>query len=79
MPVPELVECAEEAGTPLLLADERSSVAINVLHNFLDDRLAPRIRLHGVLVDVFGVGLLLGFAFLAWRLGRRLGPNPTEP
>src|SRR4029079_10286907 len=59
MPVPELVECAEESGTPLLLADDRSSVAINALHNYLDDRLAPRVRLHGVLVDVFGVGLLL--------------------
>ena len=59
MPVPELAECAEETGTPLLLADERSSVAINAVHNLLDDRLAPRIRLHGVLVDVFGVGLLL--------------------
>ncbi len=59
MPVPELVECAGEAGTPLLIADERSSVAINALHNYLDDRLAPRVRLHGVLVDVFGVGLLL--------------------
>ena len=59
MPVPELVECAEETGTPLLLADERSSVAINAVHGLLDDRLAPRIHLHGVLVDVFDVGLLL--------------------
>lgn len=59
MPVPELIECAEESGTPLLLADERSSVTINAVHGLLDDRLAPRIRLHGVLVDVFGVGLLL--------------------
>jgi len=59
MPVPELIECAEETGTPLLLSSERSSVTINGLHNLLDDRLAPRVRLHGVLVDVFGVGLLL--------------------
>jgi HPr kinase/phosphorylase len=59
MPVPELVECAEETGTPLLLAEDRSSVTINALHSYLDDRLAPRVRLHGVLVDVFGVGLLL--------------------
>ncbi len=59
MPVPELIECAEETGTPLLLADERSSFTINAVHGLLDDRLAPRIRLHGVLVDVFGVGLLL--------------------
>ena len=29
------------------------------IHALLDDRLAPRTTLHGVLVDVFGVGLLL--------------------
>ena len=59
MPVPELMQCAEEAETPLLISSERSSITINALHAFLDDRLAPRVRLHGVLVDVFGVGLLL--------------------
>ena len=59
VPVPELAQCAEEAETPLLLSNDRSSVTINALHALLDDRLAPRIRLHGVLVDVFGVGLLL--------------------
>lgn len=59
MPVPELAQCAEEAETPLLLSNDRSSVTINAVHALLDDRLAPRVRLHGVLVDVFGVGLLL--------------------
>jgi HPr kinase/phosphorylase len=59
MPVPELVQCAEEADTPLIFSNERSSVTINALHALLDDRLAPRVRMHGVLVDVFGVGLLL--------------------
>jgi HPr kinase/phosphorylase len=59
LPVPELMECAEETSTPLLASTERSSVTIGAVHALLDDRLAPRIRLHGVLVDVFGVGLLL--------------------
>lgn len=59
LPVPELLECAEESGTPLLLSAARSSTTIAALHALLDDRLAPRVRLHGVLVDVFGVGLLL--------------------
>jgi HPr kinase/phosphorylase len=59
MPVPELIQCAEEAETPLLLSNDRSSATINALHALLDDRLAPRVRMHGVLVDVFGVGLLL--------------------
>jgi HPr kinase/phosphorylase len=59
LPPPELVQCAEEAETPLLLSNDRSSATIGALHALLDDRLAPRVRLHGVLVDVFGVGLLL--------------------
>ncbi|WP_437893938.1 HPr(Ser) kinase/phosphatase [Sorangium sp. So ce124] len=59
VPVPELAQCAEETGTPLLVSAVRSSATITALHALLDDRLAPRLRLHGVLVDVFGVGLLL--------------------
>jgi HPr kinase/phosphorylase len=59
LPVPELYEAAEETQTPLLLSADRSSGTIAALHALLDDRLAPRVRLHGVLVDVFGVGLLL--------------------
>ena len=59
LPVPELAKMAEESATPLLLSTVRSSVTITALHALLDDRLAPRVRLHGVLVDVFGVGVLL--------------------
>ncbi len=59
LPVPELLEIADRTSTPLLLSDDRSSVTITALHALLDDRLAPRLSLHGVLVDVFGVGLLL--------------------
>jgi HPr kinase/phosphorylase len=55
----EVITCAERAGTPLLHSAERSSVTITRLHALLDERLAPRQRLHGVLIDVFGVGLLL--------------------
>ncbi len=60
--VPELVAAAEASGTPLLRSAERSSVTITALHALLDDRLAPRVRMHGVLVDVFGVGVLLAGA-----------------
>jgi HPr kinase/phosphorylase len=58
-PPTELREVAEATRTPLLASDRRSSSTINALHALLDDRLAPRVQLHGVLVDVFGVGLLL--------------------
>jgi HPr kinase/phosphorylase len=56
---PELVRWANETETPILVSKERSSRTITAVHALLDDRLAPRTTLHGVLVDVFGVGLLL--------------------
>jgi HPr kinase/phosphorylase len=54
-----LIACADEVETPLLLSPERSSRTITALHALLDERLAPRARIHGVLVDVFEVGMLL--------------------
>lgn len=55
----ELMAHAEHTGTPLFHSGDRSSVTITALHALLDERLAPRKRLHGVLIDVFGVGLLI--------------------
>jgi HPr kinase/phosphorylase len=55
----QFVTSAEATTTPLFLTDARSSRTINALHAVLDDRLAPRAQLHGVLIDVFGVGILL--------------------
>jgi HPr kinase/phosphorylase len=54
-----MASAAEATSTPLFVTDARSSRTINALHAVLDDRLAPNTRLHGVLVDVFGVGILL--------------------
>ncbi len=53
------VEEAERTQTPLVVCVERSSNAITAIHTLLDERLAPRARVHGVLVDVFEVGVLL--------------------
>ncbi|HWA74981.1 MAG TPA: HPr(Ser) kinase/phosphatase [Polyangiaceae bacterium] len=50
---------AERTGTPLVVCAERSSAVIAAVHGLLDERLAPRTRIHGVLVDVFEVGVLL--------------------
>ncbi len=54
-----IVQAAEATGTPLFLSEARSSRTINQLHALLDEKLAPTETLHGVLVDVFGIGLLL--------------------
>jgi HPr kinase/phosphorylase len=58
-PPKALATAADATSTPLFVTDARSSRTINALHAVLDDRLAPTTRLHGVLVDVFGVGILL--------------------
>jgi len=58
-PLPELVAAAERMGTPLVGSPTRSSTTINTLHAVLDRMLAPRARLHGVLVEMYAVGTLL--------------------
>ncbi|MGO9835601.1 MAG: HPr(Ser) kinase/phosphatase [Polyangiaceae bacterium] len=58
-PARAFVTAAEATSTPLFVSDARSSRTINALHAVLDDRLAPQTQLHGVLVDVYGVGILL--------------------
>lgn len=54
-----LLDAANRQHTPLVLAKEKSSIAITAVHTVLDELLAPRARLHGVLVDIFEVGVLL--------------------
>ncbi len=58
-PFPELLEMGDRHGCPVLVSPARSSATINALHAWLDDQLALRTRVHGVFVDVFGVGILL--------------------
>lgn len=58
-PPTEFLREAQRTSTPLAICEQRSSVAIGALHTLLDERLAPRTRIHGVLVDVFEVGILL--------------------
>jgi HPr kinase/phosphorylase len=54
-----VVAAAESTQTPLFVSESRSSHTINALHSLLDERLAPQTTLHGVLLDVFGIGVLL--------------------
>ncbi|NJD92452.1 MAG: HPr kinase/phosphorylase, partial [Geobacter sp.] len=54
-----LLEEAEKAGIPLLGTSLQSSVFISLITKFLEERLLPTTHVHGVLVDVLGVGVLL--------------------
>lgn len=57
-PAPFWAEANRQA-TPLVVVQEKSSVTITALHTILDEHIAPRTRLHGVLVDIFEVGVLI--------------------
>jgi HPr kinase/phosphorylase len=58
-PPRELVEAAEGASLPLLQTPLVSSVAIGVVTDYLQEALAPRAVRHGVLLDVYGLGVLI--------------------
>ena len=55
----ELVDETERHNVPLLATPLVSSVTIDLLTSFLEDRLAPRVVTHGVLLDIYGLGVLL--------------------
>ena len=58
-PPPFLVEECELHHIPLLRTHHQSSTFISMLTTYLEERLLPSTTLHGVLVDVLGVGVLL--------------------
>jgi len=60
LPVSEfMISLAAEYSVPLLCTDEATSVFTAGLISYLSVELAPRITRHGVLVEVYGEGLLL--------------------
>jgi len=58
-PPPEIVEETDRLGVPLLRTTLPSSETVDALTRFLEDRLAPRVVIHGVLLDIYGLGVLL--------------------
>ena len=54
-----LLRTCEETDTPLLRTPKESSECIRRVLTYLDDLLTPRTSVHGVLVDVAGVGVLI--------------------
>ncbi len=50
---------ADRANTLVLRSPMVSSVCIEAISDYLEEKLSPEVSLHGVLVDVFGVGVLI--------------------
>ena len=58
-PLPEMLEFARRYGVALLLSNEMTSPLMGTMITTLNMELAPRITRHGVLVEVYGEGILI--------------------
>ncbi len=56
---PEFMECAREYYTPVFRSSKMTTSVIADLFVYLSRLLAPTATVHGVLLDVFGVGIML--------------------
>lgn len=56
---PEMIELAEKYNVPLLRSETSTSSFISALIAYLNVQLAPRRTRHGVLVEVYGEGILI--------------------
>ncbi len=56
---PEVIEVAKKYKTPIFRTPEVTSNFMAALISYLNVQLAPRITRHGVLVEVYGEGVLL--------------------
>ena len=55
----EFIEAAQKASVPILRTKEKTSPFMAALISSLNTHLAPRITRHGVLIEVYGEGLLI--------------------
>jgi HPr kinase/phosphorylase len=58
-PPAELRAACEARGVPLIVSELLTADFIAMVTGWMSDRLAPRTEVHGVLVDVIGVGVLV--------------------
>lgn len=55
----QLIEASERESVPVLRASMKTTRFSGHLTNFLESKLAPTTAVHGVLVDVYGIGVLI--------------------
>ena len=55
----ELIDAAERESVPVLRTKIKTTRFSGNLTNFLESKLAPTTAVHGVLVDIYGVGVLI--------------------
>jgi HPr kinase/phosphorylase len=58
-PAPELLAATKRYQIPVLETSDTTSSLVAALVTYLNEELAPRVTRHGVLVEVYGEGILL--------------------
>jgi len=56
---PEMIEVSKKYGIPILRTNDITSIFLGGLIRSLNVQLAPRVSRHGVLVEVYGEGILI--------------------
>ncbi|MFD2208332.1 HPr(Ser) kinase/phosphatase [Virgibacillus halophilus] len=60
MDIPQtMIEAANDSGVPILHSPRKTTRVISRLTNYLELKFAPSTAIHGVLVDIYGVGVLI--------------------
>lgn len=60
LPIPlEMLAAAKQNHLPILRSSSATTYVLSVLTRYLSDQLAPRKSIHGVLVEMYGLGVLL--------------------
>ena len=54
-----MIDCARKYDVPVLSTEERTSEFVAAMIGYLNVQLAPRLTRHGVLVEVYGEGVLI--------------------
>ncbi|MFL0252337.1 HPr(Ser) kinase/phosphatase [Clostridium neuense] len=58
-PQQELLESAREYNRWVLRTNTHTTRFISKIMGYLDEKLAPETRMHGVLVEIYGIGILI--------------------
>ncbi|WP_409302691.1 HPr(Ser) kinase/phosphatase [Peribacillus sp. SCS-155] len=55
----ELIAASERESVPVMRSNMKTTRLVSHLTNFLESKLAPTTAVHGVLIDIYGVGVLI--------------------
>jgi HPr kinase/phosphorylase len=55
----ELIDASNQKEVPVLRSGTSTTTLFSQITNFLESKLAPRTTMHGVLVEIYGIGVLI--------------------